>query len=801
MLFKGTARRGVGEVAGEVEGAGGRINAYTSLDVTVYHATLPAAEIATGIDVLSDAVLNSSFDPVEIEREIEVVLEEIRRGEDSPSQVLSEAVFGEAYRVHPYRSPVLGTPESVESFDRERVRAFFERWYRADNLCVVAVGDFEAEAVLDQVRVAFANAEPGAARRERPKEPVQSGLRTGIWARPFERANIELAYAGVSLDHADCPYIDLLTFILGGCDSSRLIQRVKERDGLADRIDAGSFTPRDPGLTSVSIETGVDRAAGSIEASVREVERLRSEPVSSEELERARINFLASEHFERESVTGIAYKLGSFHVTGGDYRIESRYLGAIRHATAGDLHRVAQEYLRPERLTVGAVVSEAAADLLGSGDVEAAVQQGIANNARVFSAPHATATRSGIHSYDLGDGAALHVIPRREVPVVAGRAAFLGGMLSENAENSGLTHFLIAMWLRGTRSHSTADFARASENVAAEVDGFCGRNSFGATFETPVEALEPALELFSEVLLEPAFDPDEIERERGDTLAAIERREDRLGQKAFLLFVETHFAEHPYRQSLIGSAESVASFDAAQVAAHHQRLVRAPNLSLAIAGDVDPDEIAVRVSAHLSKLPAGKDETPLPPIEPPPREIREAELHKDRAQAHLVIGFRGLSVYDDERFNLEVLSQLLAGQGGRLFLDLRDRQSLAYSVSAVNVEGVAPGYFAVYIATAPEKLDAARAGLLGELDKLIQAPASAEELDRAKRYLIGNHAIGQQRNAVQAAHAALDGRYGLGPDAMRHYPERIAAISAEDLLRTAQRVIDLDAYTLAVVRP
>ncbi|MBW2287295.1 MAG: insulinase family protein, partial [Deltaproteobacteria bacterium] len=196
MLFKGTARRGVGEVAGEVEGAGGHINAYTSLDVTVYHATLPAAEIATGIDVLSDAVLNSSFEPVEIEREIEVVLEEIRRDQDSPSQVLSEAVFGEAYRVHPYRLPVIGTPESVASFDRDRVRAFFERWYRADNLSVVAVGDFEAEAVLDRVRAAFANAEPGAARRERPKEPVQSGLRSGVWARPFERANIELAYAG-----------------------------------------------------------------------------------------------------------------------------------------------------------------------------------------------------------------------------------------------------------------------------------------------------------------------------------------------------------------------------------------------------------------------------------------------------------------------------------------------------------------------------------------------------------------------------------------------------------------------------
>jgi len=801
MLFKGTARRGVGEIAGAVEGAGGRINAYTSLDVTVYHATLPAAQRPLGVDVLADAVQHSRFEPVEIEREIEVVLEEIRRAQDSPSQVLGEAVFAAAYRVHPYRAPILGTPDSVASFDRERVEAFFRRWYRSDNLTVVAVGDFATAELLAEVRAAFADATPGAARRERPKEPVQSGLRSVVCARPFERASLELVYPSVSLGHADGAYLDLLAYILGGCDSSRLVQRVKEREGAADRIDASSYTPFEPGLSSVSIETGVERAERAIEAGVREVERLRSEPVSAEELERARVNFLASESFERESVTGLAYKLGGFQVTGGDYRTEARYLDSIRAATAADLHRVAREYLLPERITAGAVVPEAAAGELDAERIAAAVARGVASNARTFALPRAVGPRTAIHSYDLRDGARLHVIPRHGVPVVAARAAFLGGLLAEDAASSGLTHFLTAMWLRGTRTHSTVDFARAAEGLAAEIDGFCGRSSLGATLETPKEGLDPALELLAEILVEPAFDAEEIERERSDTLAAIERREDRLGQKAFLLFAETLFRSHPYRQSLLGTAEAVAGFDAARVLAHHQRLVRAPNLCLAVAGDVDPDDVAVRLSAHLADLPGGDFEAPDPPAEPPPDAIREAEIRKDRAQAHLVIGFRGLSVRDDDRFALEVISQLLAGQGGRLFLDLRDRQGLAYAVNAMNVEGVAPGYFAVYIATSPEKLDAARSGLLTELDRLRQAPPDAGELDRAKRYLIGAHAIDQQRNAAHAAHAALDALYGLGPDAAAAYPAQVEAVGREDVLRTARRLIDLDAYTLALVRP
>jgi zinc protease len=167
----------------------------------------------------------------------------------------------------------------------------------------------------------------------------------------------------------------------------------------------------------------------------------------------------------------------------------------------------------------------------------------------------------------------------------------------------------------------------------------------------------------------------------------------------------------------------------------------------------------------------------------------------------MVLGFRGTTVDDPDRHVLEVISQLLAGQGGRLFLELRDRKSLAYSVSALNVEGVAPGHFAVYIATAPEKLDAARRGILEQLERLVQDLPSEAELTQTKRNLTGNFVIDQQRCAARAAHIALDGLYGLGPVAHRRYPELIRAVTREDVVRVARRIIRLDAYTLAQIGP
>ncbi|MEE8557814.1 MAG: pitrilysin family protein, partial [Myxococcota bacterium] len=152
MLFKGTERRAVGEIAQTVEGAGGNINAFTSFDMTVYHITMASRDAGVGIDVLSDAVLNSTFDPDELAKETEVVVEEIRRGEDSPSRVLFNALFSSAYTRHPYGRPVIGTTERVRSFTRPGLLDFHARWYVPNNMTFVVVGDQDPQVTLEQIR-------------------------------------------------------------------------------------------------------------------------------------------------------------------------------------------------------------------------------------------------------------------------------------------------------------------------------------------------------------------------------------------------------------------------------------------------------------------------------------------------------------------------------------------------------------------------------------------------------------------------------------------------------------------------
>lgn len=823
MLFKGTERRGVAEVAGAIEGVGGRVNAYTSYDTTVYHATVPSDGLGIALDVLADMVRGSLFDPDELAREIEVVLEEIRRSDDSPPHVCAEALFATAYRAHPYRAPILGSRESVARFDRERVRAFYRRWYAPDNLLVVASGDFEADALVASVRALFADAVPAGARRARPAEPPQEAPRAALLRRPFERACFEIAWPAVALAHPDTPYLDLLAFVLGEGESSRLVRRVKESEGLVDRVDASCYTPMDRGLFGVSADLDPERVPDAVAAIAREVETIRRAVVSDDEIEKARANFLASEHFERESVAGRARKLGTFEAIAGSFRGDAAYLEAVRNATPADLLRVAATHLDPRRVTVAAVLPEGAVPALDEKALVGAAGRGAEQAARAvvperigaapaLGAPAAAAARGAtparaarlapaIESYRLASGAVLHVEPRREVPVVALRGAFHGGLLAEDASSAGLTQLVTSMWLRGTRRRGAAELAHAIESIAADVDGFTGRSGFGLSMEATSDRFEPALDLFAEVLLEPAFAADELERERRDTLAALARREDRLGARVLDLFTGALWSTHPYRWPVPGTPETVAAFTRADVLAHHARWVRGPNLVLALAGDVDPDRAAEQVAARLAALDAAPCPRPAPPAEAPPTASRRVELRKDRAQAHLAVGFRGLTVDDPDRFALEVITQVLAGQGGRLFLELRDRRGLAYSVNALDAEGVAPGFFAITIGTAPDKLDEARRAIHEQLAALVADAPPAGELERARRYLIGNFEIDRQRSVVRAAHMAIDALYGLGADAQHRYAARIAAVTAADVLRVARRVIDLETAVEAVIRP
>jgi zinc protease len=797
MLFKGTERRAVGEIAATVEASGGNINAFTSYDMTVYHITMASRDAATGVDVLADAVLHSTFDPRELGKETEVVVEEIRRGEDSPGQVLSKELFAAAYAEHPYRNPVIGTEASVRSFTRDGLLDFHRRWYVPNNMTFVAVGDFQADALLEQVKRGFASATRAPVEHGRPPEPEQTSPRAVVLHRNFQQSLIGISYPISRFADPDTAYLDLLSSVLGSGDSSRLYRNVKDRLGLVHAISAGAYTPLDTGMFFIQAHLDPDKIEPALGAVQREIERLREQGPTEAELERARVNLLATEVRERETMDGQARKYGYYETLAGGIEAERAYLERIQKATRQDLQRVAQEYLRPERANLAALLPEGVRADFSQQTLLAAY----AAREREERVRERSALAGGIFRYVLPNGLRVVVKPVHTIPLASLRLAFLGGQLAETAETQGLTSFLAEALERGTAHRSAAQLAADVEDLAGSLEGFSGRNSFGLTAEFLTRALDPGLEILADVLLHPAFEPTELEKLRSDRLAALDRREDDLAAKAFELFADGLYPGHPYRFSLIGTPETVEKLDRAKLADYWTTYAVPENAVLSVVGDVDPDTIVAKLEALLGDWqPAGAVELPARELPPRAEAPREITVRKDKQQVHLVVGFAGLAIGDPAGPALEVLTQILSGQGGRLFLELRDRQSLAYALAAFEIEGVDPGSFGVYIASAPDKLEQSRTGVLSELRRVLEEPIDATELDRSKSYLVGTRAVSMQRYGAQAGTLALDELYGLGASWHLGYAERIDRVTLDDVLDVANRVIRLEAPVIAVVK-
>jgi len=818
MLFKGTAKRGPGEIARDIEADGGEINAWTSFDQTVYHVVMASQFARMGLDILADAVRASSFDKDELAREIEVVCEEIKRSQDLPQRRSSQLLFRTAYAKHPYQLPVIGTDTSVRSFTREKVLEFYRRHYAPQNMVVSAVGDFQEKELRVWIEELFGGTWDRAyeGRVVRAAEPPQTRRRYALKEEDVKEGYWNLAFHIPEVDHVDVPALEVLASIAGQGETSRLVSDVKRKKSLVSAIDAYAYTPKDPGLWGVSATVKPENALASIEASLRVLQQLRHHVPPAEELATVKAIIEAEAVYQRESVQGVARKLGYYETTGGGIEKEARYYERVAALTPENVLEVAQKYVRLDRalftglLPQGTGLTEAQLDEVFERVMAETTPSAPVGRKAVKPAPAAMRITaplavkkdaSGIVVHTLSSGAKVVVKEEGAVPLFAIRALFPGGLRYETPGINGVSNLLSRLLTRGTPSRDAEEISHTIDDLAGSLGGMPGRSSMNLRGEFLSRHFDRAFDLFAECLTQPRFPEEELERERALILQAISTRDDKPSSVAFDLFSQTLYQNHPYRMSLLGEAASVQSVTQQTLVNHHAAYMDPSQLTLCVVGDVKTDAVLEQAERWFGKT-TGKAR-PAPAIEHlgPLPTAREQKKVLQRAQSHVVLGFLGAKITDEWRHPLEVLSTVLSGQGGRLFVELRDKKSLAYSVTSMSVESVDPGYFAVYIGTSPEKVEEALTGIKQELARVKDALIPELELSRARRNLIGTHEIGLQRNSARAASLGLDVCYGLGVETFLGYANAVDRVTAQEVQAVAQKVLNFDQSALAIVGP
>jgi zinc protease len=798
MIFKGTPTRKTGEIARTIESSGGHINAYTSLDRTVYYVEIDSARLDTAIDVLLDAIQNSLFEDVEIEREKEVVLEEYRRSLDLPSRRLNWAMMELSYQEHPYRRPVLGYESTIRAYSREAILNYVDKWYTPENMVLVAVGDFDLDVALQSVKK-YGEAFPKRTGKEpaRTPEPEQTALRKRILREEVQQAYLSMAWHTPSLHHENIPALDLLEIVLGEGKSSRLYGRLRLKNDLVHSVGASAYALQDSGMFSVDATLTPENLGTSLAAIVEEIRSLKDVRVSTEELNRAKRIAESSFLFSMETMSGQARTLAFFETMAGDMYRSDRYLEQLKKVTPAEVQGVARAYLRPENLSLG-LMTPAASEIdltkeqilalfTGSSEAATSLEKG---------------TDPSVLSTTLPNGLKVIVKENPRLPLVSLTAALMGGTRLEGQEDWGISGFAAKMLTRGTKNRSEAEIASIVETWAGSLSAFSGRNSFGVSARFLSKDLYPGLELLSDLIRNSTFPDAELEKARGDILAAIKAKKDSPATQVFELFNQTLYERHPYGQPQSGTEESIRKLDRTELLAWYRKLAVPDNLVLSVVGDVEGESLVAHIEEIFKDFnPSSPLELPQIAPEPPLGEVRTARLQREGAQSHLVLGYLAPDIRSPENAPLALIDTALSGMGGKLFVELRDKRSLAYSVSSFRAPGLETGHFGVYIACDPNKEQVAKEEILKVIEEIREKGLTEEELASAKRYLLGNMRIGRQTNGSQAMQMALDELYGLGWTHTEEFMRAVEAVTLEDIKRVAGRILNPEKYAFVTLGP
>ncbi|MDQ1317824.1 MAG: zinc protease, partial [Candidatus Poribacteria bacterium] len=700
------------------------------------------------------------------------------------------------FRDNPVGVTTIGYRELFEKTTRDDIVSYYKRMYVPNNTVFVVVGDVNASDALDKIKEAFKNSQRGPfPDLSLPPLQGQVSKRYVEESMDVQVAYMMMGFPTVTISHKDLYPLDVLAFIVGEGRSSRFYRKIKDEKQLVYAISSYSQTPSyDPGgyfgVTAVLDPGNLGEAQKAI---LEELFKLKTEFVSDEELEKAK-RLKESEYiFSQQTVEDQAQTLGGDELSTGDMNFSQRYLEGIRSVTKEDIKRVANEYFYDDKLTV-AVIKPASAEKEKPAEAEK-VSEGSVKKIIINKITDSLSSQV--------EGITLLVKENHTVPIVSMRAMFLGGVRFENEKDNGVSNFTSSMLIKGTKTRTAQQIAEEMESIGGAISPISGNNSFGVSVSVLKRDIDKGLNMLSDVIMNPSFDPKEMEKKRKEILAGIKQQDDDPFNLAAKLCRQTLFKTNPYRFQMIGSADTINSMKQEDLVEFHKKYCIPNNMVIAIFGDIDANEVTAKVEKAFEKFQYGKFTPPQIPAEEPLTSIKNAEMQKEIQQAVICMGFPSITVYDNDRYAIEVLDAVLSGvslPGGRLHERLRANQ-LVYVVHAYNQPGLDPGMFIIYAGTTPDKLDTVMGIIKEEIGSIQKNLISDEELDRGKKMCISIKQIGLQTNSDQAFTMGLDELYKLGYDNITHYEEQINAVTKEDVKRVAEKYLQLDKYAIAIVKP
>jgi zinc protease len=813
MMFKGTQRYRVGEIARTLFLNGASFNANTYYDWTSYYETLAADRLELAMQIESDRMAHSRMEKADLASEMTVVRSELEGGENDPETLLRRAVVAAAFEAHPYHWPIIGWRSDVEQMPRDAIYRYYKTHYGPNTATVVIVGDFETPRALAQMRRYFGVIKPiPPPPPVYTTEPSQRGERRVLVKQAGPLPMVMLAYKAPSATSPDFYALDVLGTVLGDGRTSRLYQGLVEKE-LASGIEAGAPSLRDPFLFFVAATARPGVSVDRLEAAMLEaVDRVKSAPVAPDELARAQRQIAASFAYQTDSVTAQAREIGYWAMV-DDWRYLATYLDRIRAVTPADVQAVAQKYFVADQRTVGHFVPTADGTPPGPPPQEVAARvEKPGRGARPIPIPPVAKTPSAdrhVTRFTLPNGITVVVQANAASPTFALLASLPAGQAVEPPDRAGLASLTAAMLTRGTEQATALQFATALEDVGASLSATADALTTMIAGRAESRDFDRLLDLFADMLRRPTFPEGELGRLKGEAQAQLARARDdpdRVAGRAFERAV--YPAGHPLRPVTFEEAEAaIGAITRDEVERFYRQQYRPEALILVLAGNVPADRVRAAIEERLGTWPGSpRGPAPAPPDVPLQAAAERVTIPMpDKAQTAILWGHAGGLRRSDPDFYAAQIMNLVLGGGGalnsRLGTVIRDELGLAYTVESGFDATLYPGPFEVALGTNPANARKAIDALVREVTRLRDAGITPRERDEAVAYLTGRFPLRLETNAGMADVLWAMEFYHLGADYLDRYADHYRAVTVAQANEAARRHLQPGRATLVIAGP
>ena len=797
-------------------------NAGTYPDRTVYYVNTTPDNLDKGVDLIAGWMLGAKITPDEYRREYEVVQRELEKDEGEPDWVFYHQTNRNRYLLSPARVPTIGYQEVIQGLSRDDVYAYYKLAYVPNNMTFSIAGNVEPERMLEAVQKNVRNAVPGRAfSHDIADEPPVHAPRTLVSTFPkLGQAKLDLGFPTVRLGHPDMYPLDLLATVLGTGESALLVQELRDKRQLVSAVGASDFTPQYvDGTFSVTMELDPAKVAEATSAVLEILEKIKTDGISEDRLARAKTQTKTMRAFAQQTSEDVADSLATDWITTGDPHFSDRYVERMEKVTVEQIKEVATRYFDRNKLLTTAMLPEEAVGEGGLARAEAMLRAAAPTTlpATQPSAPGA------ITRVELADGTILLLKRVNTAPIVTMSLYSLGGLTAEDAKTNGLGNLAMQLAPRGTRTRSAQQIAEFFDSVGGRLTTTSGNNSWNWTATCLKDDFGKTFEVFADVVKNPTFPENETANMKKRILASIEAQDADWFGASMRYFRKSYFepAKSPYQFMPTGQKETVQSFTAGQAKDWYANKVLKSRRVLAVFGDIDVAEARMSIAQQFGgesapRRPAresvsgitktGSGRIPDVPM------VNVSRVHVNKSpnpQAGVVIGFDARVVVGEPQiYAMNVADTLVSGYGyptGYIFEILRGR-GLIYDSHAYLFPGRSselPGTFLIYAGCDPKNVNEVTDVILENMARLYGKPEeiNVDWFNRAKNLAITTDALQNETAAAQAQTAALDELFGLGYNHHDQFPQRIRAVTLQDVRQLARDRLSDCVVTITTSEP